>query len=450
MVHKHGLTWVAIFAIIALMFLQLPPMVAKQDTVLNTYRALVEVDALAKQNYVEPIHGDHLVDGAIRGMMLQLDPYSGYIAPHELPAFERRNRGDYIGIGIEVGLRGGRLTVISPIEDSPAAKAGILAGDVILAVEGTDIEGLSVFDVDELLAGRRGTAVSLLVQHAGEFEPETVTVTHDWVSIRTVRGFRRDTAGNWDYMIDPAAGIAYIRISNFHRNTMPDFEAALCDILRHPAAGIVLDLRFNPGGLMDQAVAMVDRFVDQGVIVSTVTRRQAVHQYFATPGAINPQVQLAVLINVGSASASEIVAGALQAHGQAVVVGSRSFGKGSVQHLIPLESHEAAIKLTVAYYCLPNGRIIHRTRQNEDTDTWGVQPDLEVILTEDEIQAIQKSRHSLDLAFTASSAMLTGHSGIPGTATTSLRPPEIVRDRQLIEALAILRGQIETAAAPAH
>ena len=160
--HRHNLTWIAILGLIVLMFLRLPQMAARQDAVLNTYSALVEVDALAKQKYVEPIEDSRLVDGAIRGMLLTLDPYSGYIAPEELPAFERRAAGDYIGIGIEVGMKGGRLTVIAPIEGTPAAKAGVRAGDVIRSIDGHDIEALSVFDVEELLGGAPGTTVRLI------------------------------------------------------------------------------------------------------------------------------------------------------------------------------------------------------------------------------------------------------------------------------------------------
>jgi carboxyl-terminal processing protease len=441
----------AIFGVIALMFLQLPPMVAKQDSVVNTYRALVEVDALAKQQFVEPIRDDRLVDGAIRGMMLQLDPYSGYIAPDELSAFQRRNRGEYIGIGIEVGVRDGRLIVIAPIENSPAAKAGILAGDAILAIDGEDIEGLSVFDVDERLAGRPGTSVTLRTQHVGRDEPEDITIFRGPVSIQTVRGFRRGPDGRWDYMIDPERHIGYVRVSSFHRNTMRDFEAVLTEILHRGARGLVLDLRFNPGGLMDQAVAMVDWFVNHGMIVSTVTRRKAVHEYPATRRSISPEVRLAVLINDGSASASEIVAGALQAYERAVIVGSRSFGKGSVQHLIHLESNDAAIKLTAAYYRLPNGRIIHRTHDNEHTDSWGVQPDVQVLLDDKEVTAIQHSRRALDTAFAESSVPLPGEeSGDAGDARPRPRTPQIIRDRQLTAALSVLNQKIANAQIPSR
>src|SRR3990172_11101105 len=252
MVHKHGITWVVVFGVILLMFLQLPPMAAKQDSVVHTYSALVEVDALAKQQFVYPIEDDRLVDGAIRGMMFQLDPYSGYIAPDELPAFERRSRGDFSGVGIEVGMQGGHLTVIAPVEGSSAAQAGVLAGDTLLSIDGRKLEGRSVFDVEEMLVGPLGTRVHIEVRHPGEREARKLSLVRGPVHLTTVCGFRRDPSGAWEYMIDRGERIGYVRVSNFRENTMRDFDAALRELLDDGAAALILDLRFNPGGLMQQ------------------------------------------------------------------------------------------------------------------------------------------------------------------------------------------------------
>ncbi len=394
MVHRNGFTWVIVFGVIVLMFLQLPPMAAKQDSVVHTYSALVEVDALARQQFVEVITDDRLVDGAIRGMMLKLDPYSGYISSEELPWFERRNRGDFIGVGLELGVAAGQITVIAPVEGSPAARAGVLPGDTVLSVDGRSLEGRSVFDVEEMLVGPPGSRVTLSVRHAGERDPVTVDVVRGLVHLKTVRGVRRDAAGGCDYLIDPQAGIGYVRVSNFRENTMSDFDAALRELLDRGARALILDLRFNPGGLMQQAIAMADRFLPNGLIVSTVTRHRAVEEYAATEEGTLSNLQLVILINGSSASAAEIVAGALQARGRAVLVGERSFGKGSVQHLIHLKGHQAAVKLTVAYYRLPDGRIIHRSDANSHTDSWGVRPDVEVILTDEEVHALRERNRS--------------------------------------------------------
>lgn len=436
MVHKSGLTWVIVFGVIVLMFLQLPPMVAQQDSVVHTYSALVEVDALAKQQYVEPILDDRLVDGAIRGMMLQLDPYSGYISAEELPAFERRSRGDFSGVGVEIGSRDGQLMVIAPVEGSPAARAGVRAGDVILSLDGEDLEGHSVFDVEEMLVGGAGTRVALQVRHSGESDPTELTVTRGPVHLKTVRGYRRDPqTGQWDYLIDRTAGIGYIRVSNFRENTMADFDAALRETLDGGAKALLLDLRFNPGGLMQQGVAMADRFLHSGVIVSTVTRLRAIEEYAAVAEGTIQNVKLIVLINGGSASSAEIVAGALQARGRAVLVGERSFGKGSVQHLIHLRGHQAAIKLTVAYYRLPDGRIIHRTGANAHSDSWGVKPDLEIVLSESENQAIRSSRQAID-----STSLPENPTNEQGSTSPANSPTELLLDRQLAAALEMARG----------
>jgi len=244
-------------------------------------------------------------------------------------------------------------------------------------------------------------------------------------------------------MIDPAYRIGYIRVSHFLHNTLRNFDETLRDLANQRPDGLIIDLRFNPGGLMQQAVAMVDRFVDAGVILSTVTRRKAVQEYRATQQGTIGDVKLAVLINSASASAAEIVAGSLQAYDRALIVGDRSFGKGSVQHLIYLTESKGAVKLTTAYYRLPDGRIIHRTKKNAHTDSWGVIPDIEVTLGDDEVRAIQESRRALDYAFaetasTPDSPESDSTSHQPGQSSTL----EIHRDRQLREALSQLRRQI--------
>ncbi len=432
---KYRLVWLAVFSVVIWMFLQLPPMVAARDSVLGTYRALIEVDALAKQHFVENVTPELLVDGAIRGLLYQLDPYSGYLAPNALAEYERRNAGNYIGVGIEIGLRRGKPTVIAPLEGSPAARAGILPGDFILSVDGTSVDGLSMFDIEELLGGKPGSVVHLSILRSGSDEPETVDVPRGPVGIRTVRGFRKTPGGDWDYMIDPAHRIGYTRIASFNDHTIDEFAAAL-DELGHDLRGLVIDLRFNPGGRLFQAVRMVDRFVDDGVILETITRRRAVTTYRARPANTIVNLKLAVLINQNSASAAEIVSGSLQDHGRAVIVGERSFGKGSVQMLIHLTTQRAGIRLTTAYYRLPSGRIIHRTTGNEHSADWGVTPDVEVRLSDDEVVALRQSRRSGESLSTDVEKTQEAPDAAPITETAD--PPVIMYDRQLTTALSLL------------
>jgi carboxyl-terminal processing protease len=395
--HRHVLTWIVLFSVIAGMFVQLPRMAAQQDAVLNTYGALVEVDALTKQQYVEAVEPDRLVEGAIRGLLLQLDPYSGYVSPRELPALERRTQGDFIGVGIEVGMRDRVPVVIAPIEGSPAAQAGVRPGDKIVAVNGVDTKGLSVLDVEERLGGRPGTVVHLRIKRDDQSPPFEIQIPRGPVTLTTVRGFRRLPNGRWDFWIDRSRRIGYVRVSSFNEHTMDEFDAALDELAREGVFALILDLRFNPGGLMHQAVEMADRFVSDGLILSTVTRRRAVHEYHATPEEALAGVPLIVLVNGASASSAEIVAGSLQDHGRALIVGERTFGKGSVQHLIRLMGRSAAVKLTVAYYRLPKGRIIHRRPNHDTQEGWGITPDVEVPLSDSQRVAIQSARAELDV-----------------------------------------------------
>lgn len=456
--YKHTLIWVSIVGVIALMFVKLPQLVARQDSVWRTFSPLVEVDALVKQQYVEQIRDTRLVDGAIRGMLLELDPYSRYLGPQELPSFERRKEGGYTGIGLELGVRAGQLTVIAPVEGSPAARAGVAPGDVLLKVNHRAVKDLSVSEVEDLLLGTAGSTVSLTLRHPPAQEPQHLTITREPVTFRTVRGFRRHADGSWDYLIDPTHRIGYVRVSNFRASTAREFEQALRQLRRQGITGLILDLRFNPGGLLVQGVAVADHFLTKGTIVSTVTRRHAVREFAATGTGTWGKINLAVLVNGGSASASEIASGALQDHRRATIIGTRTFGKGSVQHLIPLTAHNAAVKLTVAYYRLPGGRFIHRASYHTEDHDWGIRPDLEVKLEEEEIVALRAARAALDQeqldADPARTAEVGGHAEAPPALSSGLAIPlstsgnAILMDRQLKAALQLLRDESASHATP--
>ena len=307
-----------------------------------------------------------------------------------------------------------------------------------------------------MLVGEPDTVVKLRVLHVGEREPVTFSVARAPVLIQTVRGFSRNASSQWDYRIHADDRIGYIRVSNFRQTTAREFDRALNRLPAGKLRGLIIDLRFNPGGIMQQAVELIDRFLSDGVIVSTVTRRRAVEEFRAHEADTINDVPLVVLINGSSASAAEIVAGALQARGRATVVGERSFGKGSVQHLIKLTGHEAAVKLTTAYYRLPDGRIIHRTTKNAGSDAWGIIPDIEVPLSDDEARAVQESRRTLDLAFVDSDGDETAIPEEPATAVEDkafnerVRPPVIeglLIDRQLERAIEVIQEKLEAAGA---
>ncbi len=413
-----------------------------------------EVYAKIRDNYVEPVDAAALQKAAIDGMMGQLDPYSTYFTKEELQNFERGTTGKFSGIGAEMSqdAKNGQFIIVSPIANSPALEAGIMAGDRILKVNGEDVDGWTLEDLTNKVSGLPGSEVKLTVLHEGEKTPVELTIKRAVVTVHSVRGYKMldDGAGSWDYLIDPEHRIAYVRISSFMDSTAGDLDKALLPLINSPQGlrGIVLDLRFNPGGLLSAGIDVANRFLDSGVIVSTKGRDGVMHVVGeATKDGTYPPIPLTILVNEYSASASEIVAGALQDHGRAILIGNRTFGKGSVQNLITLHDSESAIKLTTALYYLPSGRNITRKK---GATTWGVDPDRDFLIpfTDAENKALLRSRRDADIihphhAATTGPATTVAASPASGTAVTSpaggvATTQEGFTDRQLQRALEVL------------
>jgi carboxyl-terminal processing protease len=342
--------------------------IAQQDSGrAETYRLLQlfgDVFARVRAEYVEPVQDRDLVENAINGMLTGLDPHSAYLNPRNFRDMQVQTRGEFGGLGIEVTQEGGFIRVISPIDDTPAARAGIRPGDFITHLNGATTQGLTLQEAVDQMRGERGTQIRLTIRREGEPRPIELTITRDVIRPQVVR-FRLE--GN---------DVGYIRITSFNEQTEVNLRRAVTT-LRNQAGGnlraLVLDLRNNPGGLLDQAVQVADDLLDQGEIVSTRARRnEDAQRWNARAGDITQGLPIVVLINGGSASASEIVAGALQDHRRAVVIGTRSFGKGSVQTVMPLGGNNGAIRLTTARYYTPSGRSIQST---------GIEPDIEVRAT---------------------------------------------------------------------
>ena len=314
----------------------------------ETYRQLNlfgDVFERVRAEYVEEVSDEELIEAAIRGMLSSLDPHSSYLSPDNFDEMQVQTKGEFGGLGIEVTMEEGFVKVVSPIDDTPAFRAGIQAGDIITHLDGEPVLGLTLGDAVEKMRGPVGTDITLTVVREGAEQPLDIAITRDIITIQSVRWRIEDEVG-------------YIRVTSFNEQT----EAGLIDALESLKAdlgdqmqGIVLDLRNNPGGLLDQAIAVADIFLDKGEIVSTRGRRPDSTQRFnARPGDLADGVPVVVLINGGSASASEIVAGALQDHRRAIILGEKSFGKGSVQTIIPLPGH-GAMRLTTARYYTPSG-----------------------------------------------------------------------------------------------
>jgi len=331
------------------------------------------------------------------GAMARLDDFTGIIWPEDLETFSRSTQGAFFGVGIQISRRDGRLVVVSPLENTPAQRAGIKAGDIIATVDGAKTDAWSLNRAVAEITGPEGTEVVLGIERGAQ--TLEVTLERAKIEIESIRGWEHRPlaeGGGWDFWIDQDAGIGYVRLSQFIPQTADDLDAAIARMQQQrDIRGLILDLRFNPGGLLDASIDIADRFIDEGPIVSTVDglgnkthteRARRFRTYEAFP--------LIVLINEGSASASEIVAGALQDYGRAMIIGSRSFGKGSVQDLFGLSNHKARLKLTRQYYMLPLGRIIHR---KDGAKQWGIEPDLTIRMTTEQVADALELRQDADI-----------------------------------------------------
>jgi carboxyl-terminal processing protease len=394
----------------------------------ETYKELNlfgDVFEKVRSNYVDDVADDALIEGAINGMLTALDPHSNYLNAKNFSDMKVQTRGEFGGLGIEVSMENGLIKVVSPIDDTPAARAGLKPGDLIVQLDGSPVQGMTLPEAVEKMRGPINSEVTLRIRRTGK-DPFDVKLTRATIKIQSVRSHLEGD------------NVAYIRITSFNEQTDVGLENAMKNLKQQAGnklAGIVLDLRNNPGGLLDQAVAVSDAFIDKGEIVSTRGRRaDDAQRYNAHAGDITGGLPVVVLINGGSASASEIVAGALQDHRRATVIGTRSFGKGSVQTIIPLGSGNGALRLTTARYFTPSGRSIQAT---------GISPDIEVL---QDVPEELKARTD-----TSGEASLRGHlkaEGAEQTGSQSYIPPDPKDDKALHTALDLIRGIEKNSAYP--
>jgi carboxyl-terminal processing protease len=322
---------------------------ALSTNIYDDLKIFTDVLGFVQKDYVEETNSKDLVYGAIKGMLETLDPHSAFMPPNMYKEMQEETKGRFEGLGIEITIKDGVLTVVSPIEDTPAFRAGILAGDQILKIDGESTKNLTLMDSVKRLRGPKGTKVTITIMREGFAKPKDFALTRDVIPIRSVR----------HDLLEKQFG--YIRLSQFQEKTESEFDKALKALEEESKGsmkGLILDLRNNPGGLLDQAVKVGDRFIESGLIVSMEGRRedQKMKFYAHAPGTL-PRYPLVVLVNGGSASASEIVAGAIQDHGRGILVGTQTFGKGSVQTIFPLKDG-SGLRLTTARYFTPNGRSI--------------------------------------------------------------------------------------------
>ncbi len=337
------------------------------------------------------------------GMMEELDKFSSMVWPDDVADFEKQISGKFFGVGIQITKEPGKpLRVVTPLLDTPAYDVGIKSGDMIVAVDGRRTEDLSLDRLVRMITGPKGTKVVLRIKRAGMLEPFEVSIVRDEIKIQTVRGWRRKTDGTWSYTIDSvrfaptgvSEKIGYIRLMQFTKQTPDNVRDVLKNLRLDGVRSAVLDLRFNPGGMLRAAIDVADEFIADGVVVSTRGRQVKSAKYNAGPSGEFQDGHLVVLVDQYSASASEIVSGAVKDHHRGLIIGTRTYGKGSVQNILSVRAKKAYLKLTTAYYYLPSGRLIHRRNGAEQ---WGVDPDINVDMTPGQLMQWLRIRRETDL-----------------------------------------------------
>jgi len=380
--------------------------------------------------YLEKIDEQTLFEGAMGGMLSRLDEYSEYIGPAALSEFQETIDSQFGGVGIEILLDPDtkQLTVASPLVGSPAYEAGIQAGDKVLRIDGHSTQGLSLADAAERMRGEPGQAIVLTILHQGQNEPVDVSVVRDVIHVDTVVGDTRNADGSWNFFLEGQDHIGYVRLNSFSELTEKELQKALSRLVKQNMKGLILDLRNNPGGLLTSAVNICQMFVKKGVIVTTRDRNGEIETVYQADGsAAYTDFPIVVMVNQFTASASEILAACLQDHQRAVIVGQRSFGKGTVQEILDLEPGQGVLKLTMASYWRPNGKNIHRRLNSQ---SWGVSPDkgCEVVVDGQELAKLLRWRNQRDLY------KPNGTAGASGSSQ-----PETYVDPQLAKALDSLK-----------
>ena len=394
--------------------------VQTKESIYEQYEEFVKVVKELQDRYVDDININTILVNAYRGMLSGLDPFSQYYSAEDLEDLKIETEGEFEGLGIEVIIRDGLLTVITPLLDSPAFKAGILVGDRIIKINGEATENMSIRDAVKKLRGKLGTKITLTVVHEGDATPADITIERAKIHVRSIRGAR--IADN-DYKI------GYLAVTNFQENTVRDMDIAIQDLLKKGMKCLILDLRFNPGGLLNASVDMADKFLEKGVIVSTKGRDKTQNYvYQAHKQGTYPNFPMVVLVNNGSASASEIVAGAIKDHKRGLLLGIKTFGKGSVQSLIPVGDGKAALKLTTARYYTPSGICIHEK---------GIEPHVKVPLNFAETKALHEHLAMINVDTKVNEAKGT-ETALKGSVGSKEKPQ--YTDIQLERAVDILKG----------
>jgi carboxyl-terminal processing protease len=399
--NRERIAWLISIVLLAILAFQLPGTLGQRDDEYNWVRPIVLIHREILENYVDAVDDSLLKQKAIEGMLGALDdPYTVYVPPDHQAEFDKELGGSFSGVGISLREIDKKMVVLSPIDGGPADKAGIDGGDIITKVDGTAITGMDIDKVVKLVSGPIGSTVVLTIDRQGK--TMQFSLKRERIVLPTVVGYDRAADQSWTYFVSENPKIAYIRVKQFDEGTFDEMKNIMLGTEGHAGLiaqgmqGLIMDLRFNPGGQLQQAIKVVNLFIKEGMIVRTVGRNSPEEIDRASPDAVTlPYFPMIVLVNDRSASAAEIVAGSLKDNQRALIIGQRTFGKGSVQRVILLGQDDGTLKMTVAHWYLPSGRLVSRTKDSKD---WGVEPQIVVPVdenAEDDIQDLMDRQEAI-------------------------------------------------------
>jgi carboxyl-terminal processing protease len=435
-INRERLAWLVSVILLAILAFQLPGTLGQRDDEYGWVRTVVEIHREVLENYVDPVDDSLLKQKAIDGMLGALDdPYTVYIPPDHQAEFDKELGGTFSGVGISLRQEGKKMVVLSPIEGGPADLAGIDGGDIIAKVDGKPVEGLEIDKVVKLVSGPIGSPVVLTIDRQGKMID--FTLHRQQIVLPTVLGYNRSPDQSWNYFVSENPKLAYIRVTQFDENTFDEMKDVIlgksghAGLIAQGMQGLIMDLRFNPGGQLQQAIKVVNLFIKEGMIVRTVGRNSPEEIDRASPDAVTaPYFPMIVLVNDYSASAAEIVAGSLKDNHRALIIGQRTFGKGSVQRVIQLGQDDGTLKMTVAHWYLPSGRLVSKKKDSTD---WGVEPQIIVPVDEPGEKGIQDLMDRHD-------AIRLHPTTIPSTQPTT--EPTAATDPQFQQALTTMVGLV--------
>jgi carboxyl-terminal processing protease len=440
--NREKIAWMFCGVVLTYLALQVPGSFAQRDTDFRFVRTLVDIYRQVGTNYVEDIKVDELQQAAINGMLDALDPHTLYVPPDKQEAFNDGLDGNFKGVGIKLNMDPkGQIEIVTPIDDSPAWEAGVRPGDVLIKVDGESVENKRIEQVIPKIQGALGTKVTLTLRRRGD-EVVDLTMERREFVVPMVKGFSRNADNSWNFWADRSARIGYLRLTQFTPDTAEKIRATVEQLLKDGMQGLVLDLRFNPGGRLEEAKQIIDMFISKGTIVSVKGRNRPQQVEIAQAEGTLPDFPMVVLVNEHSASASEVVAGSLRDNKRATVVGARTYGKGSVQEVIPLDANAGELKLTVAYWYLPSGELVQRLK---DAEKWGVEPNVVVPMDEAHQNAVREAqfdaeRMRVDVVLPTTGP--TTRSATQATTQATTQPTTQLTDTQMEKALEVIREKL--------